>query len=677
MSKNTMKQRIALVAVSTLTAGVLSVISAPIANAAVGDVTANTLWLASTNSTTGVPIVTALGGNTAADKNTGFVAITSTTGTAQGIGTGQAGTVGTASALPTARLVFNTQGGAVTDAVSLNVSGGTISSESVVVVATSNVLRIVTTGLTTITATAHGFSVGQLVQVTSAAIADTGIYPIVTVVDADNFTFTSAIKTAVTTTAQVGSVRSVTYDGQSSVVRNPGGTPTLAAIVTPTGAAGTTMTVSAYKGASVTVSTPTNGTLLGQWVITIVASGTSGVFSAADSTVATQAAKAKGAACTTTNAAFDDVSSVRNGQVGCILVITKDAYASVLTTGTVTASATNNAKVLVGVANAAAGFLTAAPFSSVGVNAASLYVAVTQATANTGGSTVVTITWNGVVIGTKTITFQGDIAKLTLLTTGAVASNTVYSNGATNALPAAAVGKIFYSATDALGTAVTLAAAPVISDGTGAMTPAVLSAGADAAAQTLQTSALGFGFATMTIVANPLLGAGTYRLKVTNAAGTDIKTDVINATVSGGTASFTASWDKASYSPGESAVLTISAKDSGGRPVAQGTLMTGGVLTVNTAGFTSQTCPADIATSTFNKADGTRVCTFAALNTAGAYSFSMALTSSSGQSATTGSVKIVDSSGTVSNAQVLQSIVALIASINKQIQALQKLILKR
>jgi hypothetical protein len=494
---------------------------------------------------------------------------------------------------------------------------------------------------------------------------------------------TSASKTGIivsggriisTPTITAGATLNVAGDGSFATTVVAG---SMNLLISPTGAAGSTMTIQGFTGATITNVLPSNGTLVGSVTFTIVAAGVSGVYSAADSTVATQAAKAKGAACTTTNAAFDDVASVQNGQVGCILVVTKDAYGSVLTSGTVTASATNNAKVLVGVANAAAGFLTAAPFSSVGVNAASLYVAVTQATANTGGSTVVTITWNGVVIGTKTISFQGDIAKLTLLTTGAVASNTVYSNGATNALPAAAVGKIFYSATDALGTAVTLAAAPVISDATGAMTPAVLSAGADAAAQTLQIAANGFGFATMTIVANPLLGAGTYRLKVTNAAGADIKTDVINATVSGGTASFTASWDKASYSPGESAVLTISAKDSGGRPVAQGTLMTGGVLTVNTAGFTSQTCPADIATSTFNTVAGTRVCTFAALNTAGAYSFSMALTSSSGQSATTGSVKIVDSSGTVSNAQVLQSIVALIASINKQIQALQKLILRR
>jgi hypothetical protein len=434
------------------------------------------------------------------------------------------------------------------------------------------------------------------------------------------------------------------------------------------------MTIQGWTAATIAAATPTFGILAGSITFTVVASGTSGVFSAGDSNVSTQVQRAKGVVCSGI-ATFDDVSSIANGATACINVNPKDAYGTAITNGTITATATNSAKVLVSAANAAAGFLAAAPFSSV-ASAADLYVTVIQATANVGQSTVVTITWNGVVIGTKTITFQGDIAKLTLLTTGAVASNTVYSNGASTTLPAAAVGKVFYLATDALGTAVTLAAAPTISDATGAMTPAVLALGNNAdAVGTRQTAVLGFGFGTMTIATNPLLGAGTYRLKVTNAAGTDIKTDVINATVSGGVSTFTASWDKASYTPGESATLTISAKDSGGRPVPQGTLMTGGVLTANTAGLTSQTCPADISTSTFNKADGSRVCTFAVGNTAGAYSYSMALTSSSGQSATTGSVKIVTTE--VSNAEVLKSIVALIASINKQIAALQKLILKR
>jgi hypothetical protein len=47
------------------------------------------------------------------------------------------------------------------------------------------------------------------------------------------------------------------------------------------------------------------------------------------------------------------------------------------------------------------------------------------------------------------------------------------------------------------------------------------------------------------------------------------------------------------------------------------------------------------------------------------------------QAAVTAAYKIAATTATVSNADVLKSIVALIASINKQIQALQKLILKR
>jgi hypothetical protein len=600
-----MKQRIALVAVSALTAGLFSVVSTPVAQGAVL-AAEETMGVATTNSVTGVAFVGAAGIAIETNTNLGVISLAST------------------DAAPIAAVSANIQ---FTAAKPLGAG------------------NILPTGT---------------VAVTISSASKTGVT-------------VSGGRIVTTPTITTGATLNVASDGSNATTVAAG---SMNLLISPNGAAGSTMTIQGFTGATITSTTPTNGTLRGSVTFTVVSAGVSGVYSAGDSTVATQAAVAKGAECATTNAAFDDASSVRNGRVGCILVVTKDAYGSVLTSGTITASATNNAKVLVGVANAAAGFLTAAPFSSVGVNAASLYVAVTQATANTGGSTVVTITWNGVVIGTKTITFQGDIAKLTLLTTGATASNTVYANGATNAAPAGAVGKIFYSATDAAGTPVTLAAAPTISDATGAMTPGVLSAGADAAAQTLQIAANGFGFATMTIVANPLVGAGTYRLKVTNAAGADIKTDVINATVSGGTASFTASWDKASYSPGESAILTISAKDSGGRPVAQGTLMTGGVLTVNTAGLTSQTCPADISTSTFNKADGSRVCTFAVGNTAGAYSFSMALTNSSGQSATTGSVKIA-TAGVTSNEDVLKAIVSLIASINKQIALLQKALLKK
>jgi hypothetical protein len=87
------------------------------------------------------------------------------------------------------------------------------------------------------------------------------------------------------------------------------------------------------------------------------------------------------------------------------------------------------------------------------------------------------------------------------------------------------------------------------------------------------------------------------------------------------------------------------------------------------------------ATST-TKADGTLALTYtvglaAAAAAAGTYAGVVTFTSPALGTTQALKYSIVDQSGTVSNAEVLKSIVALIASINKQIQALQKLILQR
>jgi len=586
MSIKTLRKRIALVAVSALGAGLMSVVAAPVASAAVA---ANeTGYIASSNSTTGASVI-----DVAAIENALSLGLISTTGTvANGNVSVTAGSSITGNILATGELAATTD--SATKAA-ISVSGGVIIARAGTAAPTIN----------------------------------------------SSATFAVAANT-----------------GDAIAVR-----------IKPTGAVGSTVTITFWNGANLAANTAeTSGAISGTATYTVVATGASQVYSAADSELAVQAQKAKGTACSTTNAAYDDVATIRNGYVACILVNPKDAYGQAVTSGTVTASATNSAKVLVSAANAAAGYIAAAPFSSA-TSAANLYVAVVQATANVGQSTTVTITWNGVVIGTKTITFQGDIAKLTFV---ASSSKTVYKNGATNAAADGARLGIVYAATDALGQAVTLSAGPTISDATGAMTAAVLDNTNDGTIGVVQTAALGYGAAAMTIASNPLVGAGTYRLKVTNAAGVDIKSDVINATVSGGAASFTAAWNKASYVPGEVAELTITAKDSGGRPVAQGLAFgTGAAITVNTDGLTSLTAGCDnLATQTISGADGSRVCKFAVKNTAGSYSYSVAVPTSSSQAAVTGSVKITTDA--ISNAEVLASIVKLIAAINKQIRALQK-----
>jgi hypothetical protein len=78
---------------------------------------------------------------------------------------------------------------------------------------------------------------------------------------------------------------------------------------------------------------------------------------------------------------------------------------------------------------------------------------------------------------------------------------------------------------------------------------------------------------------------------------------------------------------------------------------------------------------------GVKTYTFTVGSTEGSYNMVVDLPefndATTPQAAVTVAYKVAATTASVSNADVLKSIVALIASINKQIQALQKLILKR
>jgi len=126
MSMKTLRKRLALVAVSALGAGLLSVIATPVANAAAADVTPESLWIATTNSATGSPVLTAAGGDTALDKSVGYLARANAVGTVQGIGLGVlAGVTSTHVVLPTAKIAFNMDSAA---RIGVTITGGTISS---------------------------------------------------------------------------------------------------------------------------------------------------------------------------------------------------------------------------------------------------------------------------------------------------------------------------------------------------------------------------------------------------------------------------------------------------------------------------------------------------------------------------------------------------------------------
>jgi len=137
---------------------------------------------------------------------------------------------------------------------------------------------------------------------------------------------------------------------------------------------------------------------------------------------------------------------------------------------------------------------------------------------------------------------------------------------------------------------------------------------------------------------------------------------------------WTISTDKASYATGDIGTLTVTGKDANGAMVTDiATLagITGNVTIGGGASFVTTPVSAD----TFTK--GVKTYKFLVGNTEGSYGASVTITGATDTTAKTLQYKVASGTATVSNADVLKSIVALIASINKQIQALQKLILKR
>jgi hypothetical protein len=452
-------------------------------------------------------------------------------------------------------------------------------------------------------------------------------------------------------------------------------------------AVGSTATITVYKGTSITgTSSATNGALVGTWTLTVAAADASGAYSATNSRIFTQAAMAKGGTASGSNA-YDNSTRANNGEVNVVYVLLRDAYLAPITSGTLTASVSAGTVNVVDSAGASDSYAATTSFDSISLlgSDGAGYVVVNQPVANTAGSATLTLTLDGAVIGTKVLNWNGDIASITVDTANTAKTfNNPTTFSADAGSPAAAVKNIVYVAKDAAGNTLTLTAHPTIGDQTGSMVGASLSTvdagtGALTDDSALQTQAIGFGVATMLIPSSALRGAGTYQVRLTNAVGTTIKSAVQNVTVSGGAASFAASWDKATYASGDIATLTITAKDSAGNLVGTGVALgTGALVVTNTDGLSSVTASCDsanIAATTYT--DGVKTCKFAVKNTPGAYSYSAVVATSAGQLATTGTVKVTDSSGAVSNADVLKSIVALIASINKQIQALQKLILKR
>ena len=591
MSTKTIKQRIALVAVSALTAGLFSVVSAPASyaadNVAPGTASptaaADVLNMATTTNTSGVAV---LNNTESSNSSVGLLA------TGDLDGTRKAQTTQTATLLSSGTLVVYTSQSA-TKVSKISVTGGTIV----------------------------------------------------------NSLNSGAINSALTASASDG--------------LNAAGSEHIVAFKPNAGVTSMTVTleVASSGTAAQLIAGTTSGTLQGQIFVTIgatsvagtLAASTSGLWFDSDGTAESRTA--------------DQVYSGRGTSVynaaQYLNVRARDAYGSAMAAGLLTASATNGALVKIG-----AGVTTPVAATDFSTSAPDNLMVTVAAPSSAPVSTVVTVQHNGVTIGTKSLTFTGNVAKVTLSSPKNGLRNN--STAGTNTLTA--------TFTDSAGNAVITAAGsnPATSFGTAAASDYSLALTTD------PTSSVPVG--TVTFTCPDLSNTGNAIATYTNLNGTVITSNSLPVTCSKIAAKYTASYDKAVYAPGEIATLTVAFTDADGRSAADSLTSaadnaTNVVAVISTSGVTK--VGAADAADDLRTTNGKLTYTFIVGQTEGSFanSISFPQVNTNGALLSTGAVTapltVKSATATVSNADVLKSIVALIASINKQIQALQKLILKR
>ena len=602
-------------------------------------------------------------------------------------------TAGVLSAVATSP-VANAHGGVV----SVDVSNALITNTNNTTLVTAE--KLSTTGAAVVGNAATNFhsgnarSLGLLAKSTSSGVAQTA-----TALTGAQLSLYAPV--TATTVAFVASSGSFSVSSGQAVT---GGTPTFnqtRTVFTILPAAATTVgtvwvapstpgtyTISMYvhgAGAVPTTSTPA-GDLAASVNVTVVAASVASVYSAANSFCAISNA-ATGSTSQSNNT--DSTAATLNGGSMWINIALKDAYGNALDAGNIVATATNGALVNYGNNTASPAAGTASTVVAFDGGSGDT-IRVNQGTANAPLSTTVTITYNGTTICTKTVGFAGAPAKVavTVLETQGLS----LSVGKTNFLDDgyARDGLFTVLVTDAAGNQVSTGIDSAVGRSAALGTFSVNAA--SLAGQTIVSALSVDSSATQTSTTLPgRVSTGTYtcgatagevktvKLDFTLAAtGAVITSDAFTVRCADKPSTYTVSFDKDSYTQGALATLSFKFLDSKGNaansvsgtgswtsvlPMLTNISTTGVALGLGTNG-----------TKTFQYTVGT-----ASGMTAGTYTGIVDFTTltAAGADKATPTYKLVSGGDTTTNADVLKSIVALIASINKQIQALQKLILKR
>jgi trimeric autotransporter adhesin len=602
MSTKTLRKRIALTAVTALGAGLLSVVSTPAANAGDNSAVGQANTAAAAAGVLNIATVNSITG--AAFLHAGGLETNTTSlGLLANSTTQVAGALTSTATLQSngAASFFGMTNGAKVPHT-IVVTGGTVTASTI----STNGLTNTNTGKT---------------QVVFASADATEQY---------NFTFTPSVG------ATTGSV--ALYIGAAY------GTADAAAL------AGT------QSGAT------SAGTLSQRYTITIASAAASGVYSPVFSVfqMATPDADTV-TGIDTANAVTGSATVIPNGSVAQINYSLRDVFGTALGTGAIAISSTAGGVV----DEITLGATPTAPTNSVDVAAGPTgSIIVAQAVADAPVTVTVTATRNGVSVGSKTITFLGEVAKVTVTPNkiGKIGSNVE----AARVTYADSAGNVLYPTADtSTVVAASLGLSTVVSGVTVSRNP---------------TPAPLTGRVDVTCAAGGTVPALQLR-HINAASGTTILSNTWSQSCAGTSASMTASFDKASYAPGTIATLTLSFKDAKGN-IANGYDL---VETITITGAPSATAvtPINPAATTASGITGNVVLQFVVGTTTGDFvavivpSDTLKTASGGTQANLSLAYKVANTGTTVTNEQVLASIVSLIASINKQIVALQKLILQR
>jgi len=421
----------------------------------------------------------------------------------------------------------------------------------------------------------------------------------------------------------------------------------------PSGAIGSTFTISVYSETALAdITTPDH-----IMTVTIAGASVAGVVSVADSGVFW------------TNGITDvsaDTANEEKTTTGTYLTLDidlEDAYGAAITdtTGALVVTASAGAFVGIGTSETLGTFATAVS----GANPSAQYVTVKEATAGAGWSGTITVTYNGVVVSTKSGTITGVPATIT------VTPKKVGTGVTSEAFE--------YQVTDSRGSVVALTAASLT------MSSSSNEAIVSSAVGTNINSSTAAGKGSVTCVSSAS-GTSNVVMQTILTNGAVVKSNAMAVRCGGQALGYKASWDKASYAQGDVATLTVQFADSKSNPANSATAVSNAsattssdiIITANqlerATAYTASMTPDANGQIKFTFTVGTSAgvvggnySAIVSFPTVNALGYSDATTA--GYTVTTGSA--------VSNADVLKAIVSLIASINKQIAALQKALLKR